>query len=47
MPKTLRQRIEELETENEELQNVVDDYEERFATIGEQLPEEEEEEEQD
>jgi formiminotetrahydrofolate cyclodeaminase len=44
MPKTLRQRIEELQTENEELQAVIDEYEEKFDAIAEQLPQEEEEE---
>ncbi len=47
MPKTLRQKIEELEQENEELQGIIDDYEEKFEAIAEQLPEEEEAEEQE
>ena len=42
MAKSLRKQIEELEAENEELRDVVDDYEERFDKIAEAVPEEEE-----
>lgn len=47
MAKTLRQRISDLKAENQELQEIVADYEERFETIQGQLPEEEDQDEGD
>jgi len=41
MAKSLRKRLEDLETENTELREIVDDYEERFDAIAQQVPEEE------
>lgn len=46
MPRSLRQQIEDLRAENEELEEIIEDYEEKFAAISEQLPEEEASEEQ-
>jgi cell division protein FtsB len=48
MAKSLRQRLDDLQAENEELREVIEDYEDRFDAIAQQVPEEDEsEEEQD
>jgi cell division protein FtsB len=46
MARSQRQKIEELKAENEELQEIIEDYEQKFDAIAEQLPEEEDKEEE-
>lgn len=43
MAKSVKKQIEELEAENEELRDIVDDYEDRFNKIAEAVPGAEEE----
>lgn len=41
MAKSLRKQLEDLQAENQELLEIVEDYEERFDAIAQQVPEEE------